>query len=234
MPAIDDDRGEHDDGAPGREIDAEHGEHAGDRLGDRLVVAAEQAAHDLADDQADGIGAEHGDDGRGVETADHQPFQHQADQRQHHGRRHDAGPGGQPAALEQIDGVGAEQDELAVGEIEDAHHAGDDSQPEHDQHHHRDEGQHVEGELDGCFHLLVTLRRPVEHSPRGRSGANLVSNGHVDTKLASDRRKRRFNCQRAWRKIGRSAKGFGGSETVQPGHSHRQGGLPAHGWSRYD
>ena len=83
-----------------------------------------------------------------------EPFEHQADQRQHDRRCHDAGPGGKPAALEQIDRVGAEQDELAVGEIEDAHHAGDDSQPEHDQHHHRDEGQHVERKFNREIHSL--------------------------------------------------------------------------------
>ena len=39
-----------------------------------------------------------------------------------------------------------------MGEIEDAHHAGDDAQAEHDQHHHGGEGQQVEDEFDGDVH----------------------------------------------------------------------------------
>ncbi len=110
-------------------------------------MSAQQAAHDLPDDQTDGVGTQHGDDRRSIEAADDQTFQHHADQRQHQGRRQDAGPAGQAAAFEKVDGVGAQQHELAVGEIEDAHHAGDDPEAQHDQHHHRNEGEQVEREL---------------------------------------------------------------------------------------
>ena len=62
------------------------------------------------------------------------------------GRRDHAGPDRQAAAVQQVHRVGPEQDELAMGEVEDAHHAGDDAEPEHDQHEDRAVCENVEKE----------------------------------------------------------------------------------------
>ena len=63
-----------------------------------------------------------------------------------------------PVLVAEIDGVGAEQHEFAMGEVEDAHHAGDDAEAEHDQHHHRGEGGDVEREFDREIHQPGTRR----------------------------------------------------------------------------
>ena len=62
-----------------------------------FVVAAEEPAHDLADYQADRVGAQHRDDRRGIEAADHRALEHEAEQRQHERGGHDARPQGQRA-----------------------------------------------------------------------------------------------------------------------------------------
>ena len=54
--------------------------------------------------------------------------------------------------MAQIHRVAPEQNELAVGEIENAHHAGDDAESEHDQHEDRAVGKHVEEKSDNAAH----------------------------------------------------------------------------------
>jgi hypothetical protein len=54
--------------------------------------------------------------------------------------------------VKKIDGIGPEQNELAVGEIENPHHAGNYAETQYDKHHHRRESKDVEDKLDIDFH----------------------------------------------------------------------------------
>ena len=126
---------------------------AADRLGHGEIEAADQAAHGFADDQAERIGAEHGDDRRGVEAADDQRFQHEAERADDEGRGDHAGPDRQALGVGEIGDVGPEQDELALREIEDAHHAGDDPEPQHDQDDDRAKAQDLERRDERVSHV---------------------------------------------------------------------------------
>ena len=50
----------------------------------------------------------------------------------------------QAGTVDEIGDVGAKQDEFALGEVEDAHHAGDDAKPQDDQDDDRTETQYLE------------------------------------------------------------------------------------------
>ncbi len=99
-------------------------------------LTAEQPTNDLPDYQSDGISPKHCDDRRGIEAPDYEALHDQSEQPDDDRRREYAEPQAQPGRSGKINGVGAEQDKFAVREIEDAHHAGDDAEAQHDQHHH--------------------------------------------------------------------------------------------------
>jgi hypothetical protein len=128
---------------------------AADRLGHRDVEPADQPAHGLADDQAKRIGAEHGDDGRGVEPPHHATLDHEPKRADRKRRRHHADGDRQARAVDEIGDVGAEQDEFTLREIEDAHHAGDDAKSQHDEDDDRAEAQN----LEQCNEQRIHFRR---------------------------------------------------------------------------
>ena len=61
--------------------------------------------------------------------------------------------------MEQIHRVASEQDELAMGEIEDAHHAGDHAEAEHDQHEDRAVGEDVKEKSDSTAHRMRSAKQ---------------------------------------------------------------------------
>ena len=64
------------------------------------------------------------------------PMEVKADKRKHERRCHDPQPQGQRALVKEVKRVSTEENKLPMGEIENAHHAGDHSETEHDEHHH--------------------------------------------------------------------------------------------------
>ena len=122
--------------------------------GDRLVVPAQQSAHNLANDQPDRIGAEHGDDRHGVKPFDDRAFEQKPDQTHDDRCCQDPGPSAKPVLAAEIDCVGAEQDQFAMREIEDAHHARDHAEPKHDQHHDGGESEDIERKFNREIHSL--------------------------------------------------------------------------------
>src|SRR5882672_4406121 len=129
-------------------------ERSGDRLGNRPIETADQGSHDLSDDESKRVSAEHGDDWRSIETPHDQTFEHEAECAHDKRRRHHSEPYRQARGMHDVSDVGAKQDELTLGEVEDAHHAGDDAEPEDDQHHDRTETQYLEKCDDQISHGL--------------------------------------------------------------------------------
>ena len=93
------------------------------------------------------------------------------DQRHGYRRREHAAPFRETPFPEKEDGVRAQEDELAVPEVEDAHQAGDDGEPRHHQDHDRRERQDVEDQLDCSFH-----RQPL---PASGSSSSHVRSLHL-------------------------------------------------------
>src|SRR5947209_280709 len=104
-----------------------------DRLRHRDIEAADQAANAFSDDQPESIGPEHRDDWRRVEAANNERFEGKAERAHQDRRCYHSRPDWQAMAIGEICDVAAEQDELALREIEDPHHAGDDPEAQHDQ-----------------------------------------------------------------------------------------------------
>src|SRR6185312_5330 len=113
---------------------------------------------DQADEQqAQAPGGEHGVDDAAVEEAHDEPLDDKPDDADHDRRHHQHGDIDVDAGLGAGDGrIAAEHDELAMGEIDHAHHAEDDRQPGADE---REEGDHVDdlekddrGVIHSCFH----------------------------------------------------------------------------------
>ncbi len=147
------DRGDEDDhAAPARELDRAQAERADEGIGHRMVQAADEPAHALADDEADGVGAEHGDDRLRVEEPDDAALEGEPDERDRERRDHHARPDRIAVAVGEVDGVGAQQEELSVGEIEDAHHARDHAEAGDHQHHDGAEAREVEADADDVLH----------------------------------------------------------------------------------
>ena len=72
---------------------------------------------------------------------------------------------GRPA-VKQVHGIGAEQDELAMSEIENAHHAGDHTEAEHHQHEDgAEKREHVEDDADDVLHGYSLDFRTGSQSP---------------------------------------------------------------------
>ena len=99
-------------------------------------MATEKPANDLADYQPDREGAQHRHDRIGIESTDHCALEDEADESNHTRRNNDPQPQGQCAFVKEVNSVSAEENEFPMGEIENAHHAGDHSQTKHDEHHH--------------------------------------------------------------------------------------------------
>src|SRR5262249_27335408 len=77
-----------------------------------------------------------------------------------------AEPNWQPETVNEIRGVGTEQHELAMGEVEDAHHAGDDAESEHDEDDDGPEAQDFESGVQRAFHAASPANRPHWFAPR--------------------------------------------------------------------
>src|SRR5262249_32011281 len=101
----------------------------------------------------------HGDDGVGIEAPDNQTLENEANRRHHEWCREHAEPNRQAGAVNEIRGVGAEQNELAMGEVEDAHHAGDDAESQHYEDNDGPAAQDSEGGVQRAFHALTFLVR---------------------------------------------------------------------------
>jgi hypothetical protein len=87
-----------------------------------------------------------------VESSDDQALENEAaggdaDRRGQHPRPH-----WQSEMVDEIGDVGAEQHELAMGEVEDAHHAGDDAEAQHDEDDDGPEAQDFENGVERAFH----------------------------------------------------------------------------------
>ena len=143
-------RRDDDDGPPDREINAADRECTFDRLPDRSVLTAEQATNGFPDHQSNCVSPKHRDDRRGIEAPDYDALHHQAHQANDDRRGEDAEPETEPGRGRKIHRIGAEQHEFAVSEIKDAHHAGDDTETQHDQNHHGTERGDVE---DQCHRI---------------------------------------------------------------------------------
>ena len=60
-----------------------------------------------------------------------------------------------PEAVNEVDGVGAEQHELSVRELEDAHHSCDDADSQHHEDHDGPEAQDFEGGVQRAFDAVL-------------------------------------------------------------------------------
>ena len=154
----DEQRDDDDHEAPRRDVHAAEIDRSADRLRHRQIEPADQPAHALADDQPKRIGPEHGHDGRGVEAPDDERFEHETERADQKRRGDHPGPDREPVAVGQIGDVGAEQNELALREVEDSHHAGDDSEPQHDQNDDRAETQDLESCDESVSHVSRSSR----------------------------------------------------------------------------
>ena len=96
---------------------------------------------------------------RAVQPHD-QPFEHQSERPDHERRRDHAGPDRQAGGVGQVGDVGTEQDEFALREVEDAHHAGDDPEPQHHQHDDGPEAQDFEQGGEQVFHSALPADGP--------------------------------------------------------------------------
>ena len=176
-----------------------------ERLRDRQIQSADQAADDLADDEPERVGAEHRDDRCGIKSPDDGPLQDKSQRADDKGRRQHSKPDRQARAVDDIGDVGAKQDELALREVEDAHHAGDDPEPQHDQDDDRAETQ----DLEQCDEQIIHAVSPAPLS----HGVRLL------TSSSSRRTARRRARRDRWsfhRNAGRPASGRSGSPSTMP------------------
>src|SRR5262249_33342583 len=98
--------------------------------------------------------------------------------------REHAEPNWQPVTVNKICDIGAEQHELAMGEIEDAHHARDNAEPQDHEDDDGPESQNFEGGVQHAFHAvspagkigLRTEDRPQWSARLHRRAAYTVSN----------------------------------------------------------
>ena len=143
-----------------------------ERLRDRQVQPADQTAHDLANDEPQSVSAEHRHDRCCVKSPDDGPLQKKSECADDKGRSQHSEPDRQTRTVDDIGDIGAKQDELALGEVEDAHHAGDDPEPQHDQDDDRAETQ----DLEQCDEQIIHSVSPAPLSPNHplpRSAARL-------------------------------------------------------------
>src|SRR4030095_3178435 len=138
--------------APAEERDQAQAERPDEGIGHRVVETADEPAHALTDDEADGVRAEHGDDRLGVEEPDNAALEREADEGHHERRGHHASPYRIAVAVCEVDRVGAEEQELPVGEIENPHHARDHAETGDHQHHDGAEAHEVEADADDARH----------------------------------------------------------------------------------
>ena len=109
-----------------------------------MVESADQTADTFPDGQPNGIGTEHGRHGRRVKMPDHGPFQDDPEQRHGKWRNDHAEEYRKAPGMNKVGGVCTEQNEFAMGKIEDPHHADDDAHAQHNQHDDRSEAQNTE------------------------------------------------------------------------------------------
>src|SRR5450631_3576029 len=129
-----------------------HVERSGDRLRHRPVEPPDQRSHDLSNDQSKCISAEHGDDRRRIKSPHDQTFEHETERAHDERGRYHSEPDRQAEAVGKVGDIGAQQNELALREVEDTHHAGDDAEPKDDQNHDRAETQYLENRDDQISH----------------------------------------------------------------------------------
>lgn len=130
------------------------------RLRNRQIEAANQAPHRFSDDKTEGIGAEHRHDRCRIEAADNECFEYKTQQSDEDRCGRHTDPNGETMAIGEIRNIGTEQHELALGKIEDAHHARYDSEAQYDQDHDRAEAQNVECRHECVSHMLRSTRTP--------------------------------------------------------------------------
>src|ERR1700675_4462302 len=131
-----------------------HVERSGDRLGHRSAEPPDQRSDHLSNDQSKRVSAEHGDDRRRIKSPHDQTFEHETERAHHERGRYHSEPDRQAQAVGEVGDIGTQQNELALREVEDTHHAGDDAEPKDDQNHDRAETQYLETRDDQISHGL--------------------------------------------------------------------------------
>src|SRR6267154_5519229 len=129
-----------------------HVERSGNRLRHRPVEPPDQRSDHLSNDQSKCVSAEHGDDRRRIKSPDDQTFEHETERAHDERGRYHSEPDRQAEAVGEVSDIGAKQNELALREVEDTHHAGDDAEPKDDQNHDRAETQYLENCDDQISH----------------------------------------------------------------------------------
>jgi len=130
-----------------------------ERRSDTLGARPDDQGHRRDQTETQSPGRQHCVEQPPVEKADNGALDHQTDEADYNRRQRHPDPQVKAMGRAQHHGVGAEHDELALGEVDDPHHAVDDRQPQREQHKAGDGEDNSDEGDDQVFHGWVKARR---------------------------------------------------------------------------